>query len=257
VLNEKKSTSIKTHLPKLKVQSDGNVVNYNSNNEGFWATETHTNPDAKDKGIFLTVRNDGKIVLYNRDGKEVKVLDSIEGFENPIVKCCNAYSIMNEPSCSNDYIKSYKLYLKDMNKYCKLNNNIIDKDACDELFNNEYNLNDFDILASKKKEVCLDIKNYLNPKCITFNNKDKIQLNKQVDFCKANPTSPECRQLYTEYKKINPENEFVKSTEFIIIIIGIVLFVLMSGGSYMYFRKRRVNNDRNRKNNRNRNDDRD
>jgi hypothetical protein len=247
VLNNPRANNNHNKLPRLVVQIDGNVVNYNSDNGAFWSSDTANLPNVKDKNVFLTIRNDGKVVLYNRDGLLVKELDSIEGFENPAVQCCNVYSLMNEPSCSNDYIKSYKVYLNDMNKYCKLNNNIIDKDTCDELFNNEYNLNDFDILITKKKEVCLDPKNMLNSKCIAFNNVNKDHLNKQVDYCKGNPTNVDCRQLYTEYKKINPENEFVKSTDFILLIIGIVLFVLMSGGIYWYFIKRKVNNN-NRKN---------
>lgn len=228
---------------KLMVKKDGNIVNANINEYPFWSTETQTNINAKDKDAFLVMRNDGKLVLYNKDGKIVKEINSIEPFNNKEsldnkTNCCNPVDIMNKEECQSNYVKSYKVYLNDMNKLCKINNNVIDKDICDELFNNEFNLNDHDTLISKKKEVCLDTKNYLNTRCIKFNNKDKTQLKKQLDYCKQNVTDPTCKQLYTEYKKINSENEFVKSTEFILLMVFIAIFVVLTSGGYFMFRKK-------------------
>lgn len=240
------STNSKNDLrfSKLSIQPDGNVVNYNLNNEAYWNTGTNNLTESKDKGVFIVMRNDGKVILYNKEGKIVKEISSIEAFNNlesldNNTECCTANDIINNVNCENQYVKSYKVYLNDMNNYCKLNNNIIDKDLCDELFNNDFNLNDYDTLISKKKEVCLDTKNYLNNKCIQFNNKDTVQLNKQLDYCKENKTDPLCRQLYTEYKKINPQNEFVKSIEFILLIIIIAVLVVLGGGGYLMFRKKK------------------
>ena len=212
-------------------------------NSSTWNTGTNNLTESKDKGVFIVMRNDGKVILYNKEGKIVKEISSIEAFNNlesldNNTECCTANDIINNVNCENQYVKSYKVYLNDMNNYCKLNNNIIDKDLCDELFNNDFNLNDYDTLISKKKEVCLDTNNYLNNKCIQFNNKDTVQLNKQLDYCKENKTDPICRQLYTEYKKINPQNEFVKSIEFILLMIIIAVVVVLGGGGYLMFRKK-------------------
>jgi hypothetical protein len=211
---------------------------------------------------FLTLRNDGKIVIYNTsNGALVAQVNYIDPFENKtdnstekaigyIVNstdntidnsnCCNKADLINNTKCSNEYINSYKNYLTDMNKYCKINNNIIDKEICDELFNNEYNLNDYDTLIRKKSEICLIPNNYLDSKCIQFNNKRKSQLNKQIDYCNSNPFKSECSQLYSEYKKINPDNIFVKYVTFMLIIILVVLCTMI-GGSIILLKKKKMN----------------
>lgn len=256
IINSAKKSSIPSNiLPYLLVQSDGNVVNYNKNNQSFWNANTQILPNAKNKKVFIVLRNDGKVILYNQDGVAVKEINNIaENFENEPVNCCNPKELVNNPSCNNDYINSYKVYLTDMNKYCKINNNIIDKDLCDELFNNPYNLNEYDNLVTKKKDVCLNSKNHLNQKCINFNNKYTDQLNKQIDFCKNNPTNPDCRKLYTEYNKINPNNEFIKSTNNILWIILLIFIALFSGVlGFVYYKNNNKNRNNNKNNNNNRN----
>jgi len=245
ILNSNKIANINSSLlPYLIVQPVGNIVNYNNNNQMFWTSNTSELPNAKDKGIFLVLRNDGKVVIYNKDGKIINELNFIEPFENPEnieMNCHTPMDLINNINCSNEYVESYKVYLKDMNKYCNKKNNIIDSKLCDELFMNEYNLNDYDTLIDKKKDRCLDLNNYLNDKCIYFNNKYPEQLKNQFNYCKYKPNNSTCKELYTKYKEINADNEFVKSTNHMLLIIFIILISIISSSGIYFILLRKKN----------------
>lgn len=262
-----------TKMPRLTVQDDGNIVNYNRDNQAFWTT----GPSSAD---YLVLRNDGKLISYTKNNAVVSQINFIDPFTNPdqttivnsdpsiadtttdpvinaadpiittntIVtnsqkftgKCDNPNDIINNPICENEFSKSYKIYLTDMNKYCKINNNIIDKDICNDLFNNQYNLNEIDTLKSSKDTTCLDINNFDNDRCIQNNVHSKTQVAKQIDICKSNPSSSKCRTIYSKYKEIDPENDFVKSANNTIMFLLLIIIALAFGIFYLFRKKRTI-----------------
>lgn len=191
-----------------------------------------------------------KIVPHPNTTNKIKLLAIQES------KCSNNENYINDRCISINRIKPEIILkqIKELDKesdiYKKLQisyGNEIEYQNClidDNIINDNYinKCNDLqkinkyvDKLQSTKKEVCRKDKNLLNKECIILNKNDLSEIKKE---CKNNKTS-NCKNLCYEYKDNFKDICFWENNQFYIVLMFI--FVIMMGGTYMYFKKKVTN----------------
>jgi hypothetical protein len=125
---------------------------------------------------------------------------------------CNISNILLDPNCNSVELNVYKNYIKNMNDYCKLNDNSINNNECINYQNKSYiDKNNktvkFDTigklsLIKKQEELCKKNENYINDNCIEINSKKSNILKEQGDYCKSNDNINICNELTEKYNTL-------------------------------------------------------
>lgn len=140
-------------------------------------------------------------------------------------KCKDPNYILITPECKNTNVDTYNNYIKQMNLYCSKDDNAIANPNCIDYINNNKFIQTTDFNKEFKKkaiDLCL---NNLNPlydsNCINSYNTKPLEIIRQ------------------EEKKIQLAKDAETKKNLMWFVIGLSIFVLLFGGGYLLYKKRK------------------